>query len=478
MSQHPKGLYLLFFTEMWERFGFYALQTVIVLYMAKGLGFSDAKSDLLYGTFSSMLYLTPPIGGYLADKFLGFQRSIIVGGFLLMLGYIFTALPSEYYFFVGLSILIVGNGLFKPNVSSIVGALYEPGDSRRDAGFTIFYMGINIGSLIPPLFIGAMVAAYGWHSGLSTAAIGMLFGMIIFISGKSRLQHHGTTPCNSPLLKDALTRFKFNALFYASLVVAVLIFHETFAFPLATDAILGVVSALFIATVLYFLFKEPKEQQRKMLAALVLIAISVGFWALYNQTFTSLILYAARSMNKNLLGFHINAEFTQFYNPFFIIVLSPILSKLWIRLASKGKNPSIPMKFALGVLFMAFGFLLIGFASTYWNHNGITSGWWLISSYGLQTVGELLLSPIGLSMITMLAPKHLVGMMMGIWFLALAAAFAIGSGLATYAAVPKTATNLQATLIYGHAFTWYGLLAIGLTVFSFVLVPFLNKLIK
>jgi len=474
--KQPRGLYLLFFTELWERFGFYTLQTIIILYMTKSLLMTDDKAYLLYGTFSSMLYLTPVIGGYVADKYLGFQRSIIVGGVLLTIGYLLCALPQTHFFFLGLSVIIVANGLFKPNVSSIVGDLYRPGDERRDGGFTLFYMGINIGSLIPPLFTGYLVSHYGWHLGFIAAALGMGIGLATFIIGKSRLRSCGTLPAMSPL-HDRSAALTFYSIFYVAIIGCIGAMMFLFHFPAETDIILAVASLLVLCIVIYFLLKEKPAQRNKMIACLILILISVGFWAIYNQTFTSLMLYADRNMDKEFLGITIDAEFTQFFNPFFIILLSPILSRLWIFLNKKKNNPSTPTKFSFGVLFMGLGFFFLGFGGVCCGSDGETSSYWLVGSYFLQTIGELLLSPIGLAMITTLSPKHLVGMMMGVWFLTQSAAFAIGGGLATLASVPAKTPLFNALKIYDKAFFIYGSLALALAILSFSLIPYLKRLI-
>ncbi len=475
-EKQPRGLYLLFFTELWERFGFYTLQTIIILYMTKSLMLVDKQAYLLYGTFSSMLYLTPVIGGFLADRYLGSQRSIIIGGALFVLGYLLTALPSGDWLFVGLSVIIIANGLFKPNVSSIVGDLYRPGDPRRDGGFTLFYMGINIGSLIPPLITGTLVKKYGWHSGFLLAALGMALGIVTFICGRSRLRSLGGLPSMSPLHNrgPALTFYTLFSLATIGCVGALLFL---FRFPAETDIILAVASLCILIVVICFLLKEKQAQRNKMIACLVLILISVGFWAIYNQTFTSLMLYADRNMNKEFLGITIDAEFTQFFNPFFIVLFSPILSRLWIQLHKKKSNPSTPAKFSFGVLFMALGFFFLGLGGVYFSENGETSSYWLMGSYLLQTIGELLLSPIGLSMITTLSPRHLVGMMMGVWFLTQAAAFAIGGGLATIASVPANTIAPLALKIYDKAFFIYGGLSLVLAILSFFLIPYLKRLI-
>lgn len=475
-GKQPRGLYLLFFTELWERFGFYTLQTIIILYMTKGLALSDTQAYLLYGTFSSMLYLTPVLGGYLADRYLGFQRAILVGGILLTLGYLLTAIPNSQVFFLGLSVIIVANGLFKPNVSSILGDLYRQGDPRRDGGFTIFYMGINIGSLLPPLMTGWLVTTYGWHVGFLLAAVGMLIALVTFWFGKKRLRSSGVMPPASPL-RDKKGSLTFHSLFYGGIALAIVLFMLLFQFPGEADLLLVVASLVVIAAVIYFLLKEKRVQRNKMIACLILILISIGFWALYNQTFTSLMLYADRNMGKELLGFKIDAEFTQFFNPFFIVLLSPILSRLWIWLDRKRSNPSTPMKFSIGIVMMALGFFLLGWGGNYFGEGGEASPWWLIFSYFLQTIGELLLSPIGLAMVTTLSPRHLVGMMMGVWFLTQSAAFAIGGGLATFASVSDKTSPLISLSIYDRAFFIYGGISLALALVSFALVPYLKSLI-
>ena len=475
-EKQPRGLYLLFFTELWEQFGFYTLQTIIILYMTKALLLTDNSAYLLYGTFSSMLYLTPVLGGYLADKYLGFQRAIIVGGALLTIGYLITALPGTKFFFLGLSVIIVANGLFKPNVSSIVGDLYRPNDPRRDGGFTLFYMGINLGSLMPPLFAGYLVTHYGWHSGFLAAACGMAIGLVTFLAGRSRLRSSGAMPPLSPL-QDRKGAVNFYALFSIGILGAILAMVFLFHFPGETTLLLAIASAIILLVVICCLLKEKRSSRNKMIACLILIVISVGFWAVYNQTFTSLMLYADRNMIPKFLGFTIDAEFTQFFNPFFIVLFSPLLSRLWIVLSRKKHNPSIPLKFSFGVLFMALGFFLLGCGGVYFGQNGQTSSYWLAGSYLLQTMGELLLSPIGLSMITVLSPKHLVGLMMGVWFLTQSAAFAIGGGLATLSSVPAKTPQTVSLAIYDKAFFIYGSLALAMAIVSFSLVPYLKRLI-
>ncbi|HVV68311.1 MAG TPA: oligopeptide:H+ symporter [Gammaproteobacteria bacterium] len=477
LYRQPKGLYLLFSTELWERFGFYTIQAILILYMTKGLGYEDHKANLLYAVYSALLYVTPILGGYMADRFLGFQRAIMIGGALSAVGYLCTAIPNETSFFVGLSILMCANGLFKPNVSSIVGDLYAPGDPRRDGGFTLFYMGINIGALVPPLIAGTLTEHYGWHSGFLLAAAGMILGLVIFSLGRKRLPLAGKIPLISPLNQSKSAKIRFEILFYLGFIIAVLLCMLAFHYPQATAWLTEAAAVVITLIVVYFMYKEPKAHRNKMWASLILTAISIGFWALYNQTFTSLTLFADRNMEQYFLGIPVNASTMQFFNPLFIILLSPILSSLWVKLSRQHINPGFALKFALGVAFVTLGFLILPLGIKFTAHAGIISAWWLVISYLLQTLGELLLSPVGLSMITVLTPKRLVGMMMGVWFFAQAASFALGGTLANLAAAPENVDKMTSLTIYNHAFLLFGLFSLALTVISFLLIPFLKRLI-
>ncbi len=476
LQKQPKGLYTLFFTEMWERFGFYTLQAIIVLYLTKQLLFSDHKANMLYAAFSSLLFATPVIGGFLADRFLGFRRAIILGGVLLLAGYILIALPGEQLFYLGLSVLICGSGLLKPNISGIVGRLYVENDPRREPGFTIFYMGINIGSLLPPLIAGSLVAVYGWHAGFSLAAIGMAIGLFVFIVRGRSIRHLGEPPKQSYLNKSGFSRLCFNLTLVMGICVAIVIFYIAMLFPEKTDIMVELFTVVVVVVVAVYLFKQTLWRNR-MLACLILILISIGFWALYAQTFSSLMLFSERNLNRTIFGIHFKTEVIQSFNPMFIILLSPIFSQLWFKLGRRNKNPGVPLKFSLGILFMCAGFALLYFATGYFSKDGMVSTWWLIASFLLQTIGELLLSPIGLSMITTLCPANLVGMMMGVWFFAFASAFALGGFLATLADVPAGVSRIISLTIYHNAYFIFALFCFILAVGSLILMPFLNRLI-
>jgi POT family proton-dependent oligopeptide transporter len=474
-DRQPRGLYLLFFTELWERFGFYTLQTILMLYMTKALLMPEHKANTLYATFNSLLYLTPTIGGYIADRFLGSQRAVMFGGVLFIIAYYITALPDQTSFFFGLSLLICANGLFKPNVSSLVGELYHKNDPRRDGGFTLFYMGINIGSLIPPLITTIIITTYGWHAVFLLAAIGMTIGQVIFLIGKKCLGTAGMAP---HIRHTSEPSYRVYAFIIAGMVACVALCNVAFKYPDITNYLIEITTVIIFCVTFFFLLKEPLVQRKRMIASLILIVISIGFWSLYNQTFTSLMLFADRNMSKKMLGMTISAETTQFFNPFFILLLGLIFSHLWTKLDRYGLNPSVQLKFALGVSFMSAGFLLLAFGTSFYSHDGMASPWWLVFSYLLQTTGELLLSPIGLTMITVLSPKHLVGMMMGVWFSSTAVSFTIGGILANIAAIPANTPLVSSLAIYSHAFTLYALIAFVIALISFALLPLLKRMIN
>lgn len=472
--KQPKQLIPLFFTELWERFGYYVTQTILILYLSNQLNYTDKHAYLLYSTFGAMMYLTPCVGGYLADRYLGLRRCVLLGGACLTVGYGILAIPSPNALFLGLSILIIGNGFFKPNISSMVGRLYEIDDPRRDGGFTIFYMGINIGSILPPIFIGTIVALYTWGSGFALASLGMVISLITFFSSKS-LKEYDPLPKKSPLKKNK--HFKvYSSIAFAS-IIAIIIFQVFFYYPEQANIFLISSSLAIMGTILAFIFKEKPKQRRKLWACLILITLSIGFWAVYIQTYSSLMLFTSRNIDREIFGWPVHTEFLQFFNPFFIIALSPILNRMWTYLNHKGLNPSTPTKFSFGILCISIGFFVLWLGSSQYNTNGIASIWWLVLSYFIQTLGELLLSPIGLSMVTRLAPPHLVSTMMGVWFLTLSASFAIGGFLSTLADIPSGATIIESLAIYEHAFVTYALITAALAIMSFSLIPYLKKLI-
>ena len=358
IKQHPRGLYLLCFTELWERFGLYTVQAFLILYMTQALHMNDAQANLQYALFATLLYIAPVAGGYLADRYLGFQRAINWGGLLLIVAYLLCATSNSTVFFVGLSLLICAGGLFKPNVSAIVGELYPTHDARKDGAFTLFYMGINIGALFPPLIAGTLVIQYGWHSGFLLAAVGMLLGQLIFMLGKKHLGDAGRYPKKAD--HSAPLKFSFYCLFSLGLAFSIALCYLLLQYPSIINIAMGIATIGILFSVLVTLLKRTSEERKSMLACLILTAISVGFWSLYNQTFTSLTLFADRNMQHHLFGFAFDAEASQFFNPLFIITISPFLSRLWINLDTRKLNPSAQSKFFLGTLFYGTRYFAIG----------------------------------------------------------------------------------------------------------------------
>lgn len=479
-TTQPKALYVLFFTELWERYGFYTVQALLILFLTKHFLFSDERAYSIFGAYGAMIYATPVVGGYLADKFLGFRRAIYLGGILFIAGYaLMSCLSSGIWFYISLSLLICGNGFFKSNVSSLLGRFYAENDIRRDSGFTLFYMGINIGSFLATLLGAAIAAKYGWNVAFGFAAFGMIIGMFLFTLGQKHIGHQGDPP-NAALLKEKKYLHIPNICWvYFSTIIAVCLM--SFLLEFATAVRWGL---LFfgIATIFYVLtvsIQLDRYQHRRMLALLILIIFSVIFWSLYYQTFSSLPLFIDRVVNRNVLGVTIPTAMFLSIGPIVIIIFSPILSWLWLRLTKKGFGLSAPMKFALGILQMSSGFLLLTLAINIGSNIGEIAASWMLLVFFVQTMGELFLSPIGLSIVTTLAPGRLTGLMMGVWFLSLAAANSIAGWIANFTDIPASMTD--PALIaqhYGHAYKLFGLWGLAFATLLMLLTPLLKRMMR
>ena len=479
LKHHPRGLYTLCLTELWERFGFYMVQMLFVLFLTRSMHFPQKKADLLYGAFGGLLYVSPVIGGWLADHYLGFRRSVIFGAVFLCVGYALLMITNIHMFYFGLAILIVGNGLLKPCISSMVGSLYGDDEAQREGAFTLFYIGINIGGVIPPLIAGSVVKAWGWHYGFGLAAAGMVIALLTFIGTSRDIWRIGGLPDVSPLRISPRKAKQFYLKFALGLMIAIALFYGGVLRADDTDWVIVLAALVFVGYVLNCLRSEHALHRRRLLGALILIVVSVGFWMLYAQSFTSLLLFAQANTQLRMFGIPISPIFTQFYNSAVIILFGPLFNWLWQYLERRGVNPSIPLKFAYGMALMCLGFVLLVVATdNRFGVQGRVSDWWLMGSYVLQTFGELCLSPIGLAMITLLAPKHLVGLMMGMWFFTIAGATAISGMLAGVAAVPQGTSSLASLTIYHDAFaqwSWISAILVGL---SFMIYPFVKRLIE
>ncbi|HEY1008055.1 MAG TPA: peptide MFS transporter [Sphingobacteriaceae bacterium] len=433
---HPKGLYVLFMTEMWERFSYYGMRALLILYLTAQLaegGFQLTRENALeiYAIFTGLVYLTPIIGGLLADKVLGQRKAIFIGGILMALGQ-FTLAASQtgntdartWLLYLGLGILIVGNGFFKPNISTIVGKLYSDHDPRKDSAFTIFYMGINLGAFLAPLACGYLAAEMGWAYGFGAAGVGMLLGTIWFGVQGRLLGNVGFSPRTNTDVGYQLTLKKKDWMDILLYVVACLVITYGFltlwgnlgeGLKSTLTTVLAVIGGLAL---LYIIFSNTKGsvEWKRVGVIIVLCSFNVFFWAGFEQAGGTFNLFAEHNTNRSLMGWEIPAAWFQSVNSIWIISLAPVISALWLSLSRIGKNPNIPVKFAMALIFLGLGFVVMSAANAAAGNGNLVSPLWLVVVYFLHTVAELCLSPIGLSMISKLSPQKIVSVMMGIWF--------------------------------------------------------------
>ncbi len=453
---HPRGLMTLFFTEMWERFSYYGMRALLVLFMADqvmngGMGLDDRSATAIYGIYTALVYVVALPGGWMADRLLGAQRAVFVGGSIIMCGHFVLAIPSTYAFFIGLLLVIAGTGLLKPNVSAVVGELYPQGDPRRDGGFSIFYMGINLGAAFGPLICGTLAQSpnYGWHWGFAAAGVGMLFGLIQFRMTRHYLGTAGLHPSSSgDAAVDAQNRKK-GWMMVGIAVAAIVIFvaialSGTIALnPVTisqqtTYVIIGM-SVLFFGYVLLLGGLTSDEKQRTV-ALIILLMGCAMFWSGFEQAGSSLTFFADRYTQLEFSWFSIPSTWFQSVNAIFIIMFAPVFAWLWVALARRNLNPSSPAKFGFGLILLAAGFLVMVGASSIVASGDKAMPTWLIMTYLLHTFGELALSPVGLSVTTKLAPRRYVGQMMGMWFMA----SALGNLIAGQIAGEFDAENIAA----------------------------------
>ena len=410
---HPRGLMYLFFAELWERFSFYGMRALLVLYMTKHLLFSDEMSFGIYAAYMSLVYVTPLLGGMLADRILGFRKAIILGGVLMALGHFFLTFEHPVFFYSSLSLIIVGNGFFKPNISSFVGKLYAKADTRRDAGFTIFYMGVNIGGAVAPLLCAWLAEVYGWHYGFVLAGIGMLLGLFVFNNGlkKDVFDDHGLVP-SKKLYDEKKWGVKSGNLVTLGAFLSVPIFALIVCYHQFEHYLVWLVSVFLIIYLGRILKQVTASERQKLLVAVYFTALYTLFSAIFEQAGSSLTLFADR--NVNLVG--LNAAQTNSINSGFIILLAIPFSILWTYLSKINRNPNSVIKFGLGVFFLGLGFVIFGFSGQQVDEFARTPMFYLILGTFVYTVGELFLSPIGLSKMTELSPLKYVAFIMGVWF--------------------------------------------------------------
>lgn len=470
--KQPKGLPILFLTEMWERFGFYIVQGLLILYMTSAFKFSDSKGFSILGAFTALLYITPVLGGLIGDRILGFCNNIIIGSLFFIGGYALLMTSHEQLFYVALAIIVVGNGFFKPSISTLLGSLYEKDDPRREGGFTIFYMGINLGVLLATTTVGFIKEKFGWHAAFGAASIGLTIALITFLYGLKYLNQYGGLPKRSV----NFSRMKQYSNIAIGILLVAIIAWLLIQHALLANWILFGGSAVLGFYLILEAFRREQMERNKFLALIVLIVTAIIFWAIFFQLFFSTNLFIDREVNRNLFGIQIPTVMFLGLEAFFIFLLGPIFAYLWYRLNKMQLNISISLKFALATLIIgiAFLWLVLGIKVS---GTHLVNPIWIVLSYLFITIGELLLSPIGLSMVTTLAPKNLIGMMMGVWFVALGLGGKLAGVIAKIASIPAGVTNHQLMLnYYANAFSKYAILGVGVGILILMLTPFLRKM--
>ena len=568
---HPSQLARLFTTEMWERFGYYGMRALLMLYLTDHFVFNDKTSGNLYGAFTALVYLTPLFGGILADRYLGYKRSVKFGAVLMAIGYFMLCwggekakpflefenqkyevklersinsdgekvlnryttvdgvqyllkgtktgtlamespqgnkeLPKDTYkfaadrhpmwvnfMFLALTFVVVGNGFFKPNISTIVGTLYAPGDSRRDGGFTIFYMGINLGSMISQFLCPILQEQFGFWAGFLLAAIGMVCAWALFQFDGGRLKGFGETPAEGkgkslPIMIGAFVAIPFiwyllfNTMMTSeqeSKTVVENVWQYFLSLPLLGKVMFAVFTSAIVAVPIWAFASGTREEAQKMFVAIVLVVFSVVFWTLFEQAGSSLTLYAKRSTDLRLFGWNMPAGQTQIFNPLFIVIFAPLMTMLWLAMARRKIEPSTPVKFAISLVLVGLGFLALVYGSRFADSNFKVGLFWLALAYLLHSIGELCLSPVGLSMITKLSMPRIVGLMMGVWFLCTSMAQYVAGIVSTMTAsetVGGEVMNPELTLqTYVSVFQSIGIAGIIAGVLLFVMSPFLKKM--
>ncbi len=479
---HPKGLYVLFGAEMFERLCYYGMRGLLILYLTKALMQGDEKAIGIYGAFTALVYAAPVWGGKLADTVLGYRRAVIFGGIVMAIGEFLILGGNEFWLFLGMSAIIIGNGYFKANISTIVGKLYKDGDPMRDSGFTIFYMGINIGALLATVAIAPIGETFGFRWGFGLAGLGMLLGVFIFIRGKDKLEGHGEAPDPEMLKKWGMPVY-IGSLLAIPLLFALINYGRDIHF-LGQDLLFYLLIGLLCFVCFNLLregFKGDKVQRDRIIVLMILMTFNVVFWACFEQAGSSLTLFADRNVDRNVFGiYEMPASQTQFFNPLFIILFGSIFSVMWVRLSAIGKNPNIPVKFGLGIIQLGLGYLLLLVGASIAGETAMVPLFILGLMYLLHTTGELFLSPIGLSMVTKLAPKHMTGSAMGAWFLSFAFSMYVAAALAKLTGSESGAavdvTPAEGLAQYVGMYGKMGWVTVGIGVVLVLLSKPLNKM--
>ena len=523
---HPKGLFYLFFAELWERFSYYGMRALLTLYMVNEFfswmtdeAYREEVSFGIFAAYGSLVYATPVLGGMIADKFIGFKKSIMLGGILMALGHFFMAFYfdtgmfgfeaisiNNFFFYAALALLIIGNGFFKPNISTMVGRLYPEGDDRRDSGFTIFYMGINAGAFLAPLACGWLGYEFGWHYGFGAAGVGMIAGLLVFMKGMNDgvFGDNGNQP--EEFVEKKMYGLRTDYFFYivAVLMVPVAAFlvknnaMEVLEGMVLHSSLLSLLGVVILGIIAKKMTELSRMEVFRLVSVLILTLLITVFWSFFELAGTAITLFAERNVNLTLL----NASQTNAINPGYIIFLAIPFSMMWVYLSKTQRNPITPIKFALGILQLGLGFIVFAMSAQFMDDAGKTPFMFLMIGYLLLTTGELFISPIGLSKVTELSPKSMTAFMMGVYFLSSSYAHYISGAIAKLttsteagaapepgfmttmiekvtgvagATTTSTSETVLSLLSYTSVFTQVGIVAIGMAVISFMITPVLKK---
>lgn len=479
-TKQPKQLYLLFFAEMWERFSFYGMKALLIAYMTSQLNYDDPKAYAILGSYAALVYTMPMFGGFMADRFIGFRRAIMFGGILMTIGHLVLALPNDWSFFYGMAFIICGNGFFKPNISSLVGTLYTENDPRRDSGFSIFYMGINIGAALGGALCAYVGTEINWHYGFGLAGIFMLIGLIVFVFGKKSLGDKGLPPDTAALHNKIYGVIKPEWLIYGGTLLivplVVTLFHQYHLMDYIMFG-LGIISLIYVLSIG---MKLERDARLKLFAALVMIIFSIVFWAVYEQNAGSMNLLAGRNAQMTLFGIDLpELAVNNFLPPAWVILLTLIIAPLWPWLNKRGKEPSTPLKFAISFIFLGIGFYVFYLGCRSNESTGIVPLWPFVVGYMFIILGELCLSPIGLSMVTKLSPANVVSMMMGIWFFASAIGEFLAGKIGSMMSVPKEVLDKNDPIVslpyYADVIQNIGIASVVIGILLIFTVPFLKR---
>lgn len=481
---HPRGLFVLFFAEMWERFSYYGMRALLILYLTKHFLMSDETSGFVYGAYTSLVYVTPLVGGYLADRYLGQRKAVVFGGILIAIGHLLLGIEGDggqdafalNAFWTALAFIIVGTGFLKANISAIVGQLYPREDVRRDPAYTLFYMGINVGGMLGPIACGILGETVGWGWGFGAAAIGMLAGIVVFVLGKPLLLGRGEPPHPEVLKERVGGVLPREWLIYIASLGGVAVCAWMVQSHDVVGVALLVASAVAVGYILWECFaKLDRVSRDRMLAVLFLVSLNPLFWGLFEQAGSSLSLFTDRHVDRNMLGFMVPASVFQSINSIFIILLAPLFAGLWVWLGRKGWEPSAPAKFGIALILVGVGFYFLVAGVMAFGTSNLTPVIFIFGIYFIHTAAELCLSPVGLSAMSKLAPARMAGLVMGVWFLATAAGDFI-AGLIAAGIGAASATAKDPVLAVLSVYEWVGGLAIIVGLVVLVIARIIRRL--